>query len=75
MEKKRMFILIIAVIGIIAAFLPWYTVFGTVNVSGTEDGGWLVVILFAIGGAIAFFKGDKLEPLAKKFLSGVWIPA
>ena len=75
MEKKRMFILIIAVIGMIGAFLPWYTVFGTMNVSGTEDGGWLTLILFAAGGAIAFFAGDKMEPLAKKFLSGVWIPA
>lgn len=75
MEKKRMLILIVAVIGMIGAFLPWYTVFGTMNVSGTEDGGWLVVILFAAGGAIAFFAGDKMEPLAKKLLSGVWIPA
>ncbi len=75
MEKKRMFILIIAVIGMIAAFLPWYTVFGTVNISGTEDGGWLILILFAAGGAIAFFAGDKMKPLEKKFLRGVWIPA
>ncbi len=75
MEKKRMLILIIAVVGMIGAFLPWYTVFGTMNVSGTEDGGWLTLILFAAGGAIAFFTGDKMEPLKKKFLSGVWIPA
>lgn len=75
MEKKRMLILIVAVIGMIGAFLPWYTIFGSMNVSGTEDGGWLVLILFAAGGAIAFFTGDRMKPLEKKFLSGVWIPA
>lgn len=75
MEKKRMFILIVAVVGMLGAFLPWYTVFGTMNVSGTEDGGWLTLILFAAGGAIALFAGDRMEPLKKKFLSGVWIPA
>lgn len=74
MEKKRKFILIIAVVGMIGTFLPWASAFGF-TLSGTEDGGWLTLILFAIGGAIAFFNGEKTEALQKKIMTGVWIPA
>lgn len=74
MEKKRKFILIIAVVGIIGTFLPWASAFGF-TLSGTEDGGWLTLALFAIGGAIAFFNGEKTEALQKKIMTAVWIPA
>ncbi|NOQ23214.1 MAG: hypothetical protein GQ565_11275 [Candidatus Aegiribacteria sp.] len=74
MEKKRKFILIIAVVGMIGTFLPWASAFGF-TLSGTKDGGWLTLALFAIGGAIAFFNGEKTEALKKKVMTGVWIPA
>jgi len=74
MEKKRKFILIIAVVGMIGTFLPWASAFGF-TVSGTQGDGWITLALFAIGGAIAFFNGDKAEALKKKIMTAVWVPA
>jgi len=75
MEKKRKFILIIAVVGMIGTFLPWASFIGH-SVSGTSGSdGWITFVLFAIGGSIAFFSGDKAEALKKKIMLAVWIPA
>jgi hypothetical protein len=74
MDKKRKMILIVAVVGMIGTFLPWFSAFGY-SVSGTEGDGWITLFLFAVGGALAFFAGDKAEPLGKGKLMGVWIPA
>lgn len=74
MEKKRKFILIIAVAGMIGTFLPWASAFGF-TVSGTEGDGWITLFLFAIGGAIAFFNGEKTEAIKKKVMTAVWVPA
>jgi len=71
MEKKRMLILIIAAVGIIGSFMPWASVFG-MNLAGTEDGGWLTIILFAIGGGIAFTRGNRSEPIARNMMPAVW---
>jgi len=74
MEKKRKFILIIAVLGMIGTFLPWASAFGF-TVSGTKGDGWITLVLFAIGGAIAFFNGDKADAIKQKVMAGVWVPA
>jgi hypothetical protein len=74
MEKKRKFILIIAIVGMIGTFLPWASAFGF-TVSGTEGDGWITLALFAVGGAIAFFNGEKSEAISKKVMAGVWVPA
>jgi hypothetical protein len=70
-EKKRLLIVIIAGVGIIGSFMPWASVFG-MNLAGTEDGGWLTIVLFAIGGAIAFTRGNRSEPIAKNMMPAVW---
>lgn len=74
MEKKRMFILVVAVAGMIGTFLPWASAFGF-SVSGTEGDGWITLGLFAIGGAIVLFAGNRAEALSKGKLAGVWITA
>ncbi len=75
MEKKRKFIFIIAVVGMIGTFLPWASAFGF-TVSGTSGSdGWITFVLFAIGGAIAFFSGEKTEAIKKKISTAVWVPA
>ena len=61
MEKKRMLIVIIAAIGISGSFMPWASVFG-MSLAGTEDGGWITIVLFAIGGAIAVTRGTGASP-------------
>ncbi len=74
MDKKRRLILIIAVIGMLGTFLPWASAFGY-TVRGTRGDGWITFFLFAIGGAIAYFAGERQEPVDKAKLLGVWIPA
>ena len=74
MEKKRLFITVVAGVGMLATFLPWVSL-PVASISGTQDGGWLTLILFAAGGAIAWFYGSREEPLDKQKLLGVWIPA
>lgn len=74
MEKKRKFILIIAVLGMIGTFLPWASAFGF-TVRGTDGDGWITLALFAIGGAIAFFNGEKAEAIKNKVMTAVWVPA
>ena len=74
MEKKRKLILIIAVVGMIGTFLPWASAFGF-TVSGTEGDGWITLVLFAIGGAMALFSGDRGQALGSGKLLAVWIPA
>ncbi|MEN8208540.1 MAG: hypothetical protein ABFR50_04735 [Candidatus Fermentibacteria bacterium] len=75
MEKKRKFILIIAVAGMIGTFLPWASFIGH-SVSGTSGSdGWITFVLFAVGGAVAFFTGNKAEAIKSKLMLAVWIPA
>ena len=64
MHKTRTTLLVLAVIGIIGSFLPWARFLGEVK-SGISGDGVITLILFAIGGAICFFIGDKAQPLAK----------
>lgn len=70
-EKKRMWIVVIAAIGIIGSFMPWASVFG-MNLSGTEDGGWITIVLFATGGAIALTRGNRSEPIDKSLMPAIW---
>ncbi|MBD3368976.1 hypothetical protein GF402_01275 [Candidatus Fermentibacteria bacterium] len=74
MEKKRLTIFVIALVGMLGTFLPWAKI-GPVTASGTGADGWYTFVLFAIGGAIAFFLGDRSTPISKGALTGVWITA
>ena len=78
MHKQRLFIVIAAVIGIAAAFLPWVKVslFGfSVSASGTEAGdGWISLGLFAAAAGIAVATGDRsgeLDAAMKKAIGGI----
>ncbi len=48
MNKQRFAVIIVAVIGMIAAFLPWYKILQVGNISGISSSGWFTFILFAI---------------------------
>jgi hypothetical protein len=74
MEKKRLTILIIALVGMLGTFLPWAKL-GPLSVTGTDGDGWYTFVLFAIGGAAALFLGDRSTPMSKGALTGVWITA
>lgn len=62
-QKKYM--LIAAVIGVIAAFMPWASISGFMNssFSGIDGDGKLTVVLFLVAGYFAF-KGNKGEELS-----------
>jgi hypothetical protein len=67
MSKQRKFILIAAAIGVIATFLPWWTVsvFGfTSSVNGFHEMGILSFICFVVAGLMAYLD-DQTKNLDK----------
>lgn len=70
MHKQRLFVMIIAVIGVISVFLPWVTVGGifgdSLNANGFKGGG-IVVFLALLAVIVLAFMGDqtKAEERAK----------
>jgi hypothetical protein len=69
MSKQRKFILIAAVAGIIAMFLPWITIsifgFGS-SINGMHGSGILVFLSF-VGAGIVSYMGDQTKTLEKTF--------
>ena len=63
MNKQRKFILIAAVVGFIAMFLPWFDMM-VFSINGMHDKGILVFICFVVAGAIAYL-GDQTKSLDK----------
>ena len=77
MHKQRLFVLIAAIAGVIAVFLPWQTVsagaFGfTISngANGFQGPGVLAVICFVVTAVLAF-SGDQASHLARKSWLGV----
>lgn len=70
MNKQRKFVLIAALAGMIACFLPWITVsvggFGGGSVNGMHSWGLLAFIGF-IGAGVAAFMGDQTKTMAQTF--------
>ena len=48
MNKQRFAVVIVAVIGLIATFLPWYRIALVGTVSGMSSSGWFTFIMFII---------------------------
>lgn len=61
MNKQKFAVFIVAIIGMIATFLPWYGIdtFGTV--SGMSSSGWFTFIMFALVLLIGLRKDLKEE--------------
>ncbi|MBK7433134.1 MAG: hypothetical protein IPI66_03975 [Chitinophagaceae bacterium] len=69
LNKQRKFVLIAALLGIIACFLPWVSVsvFGySSSVNGMHSWGLMAFIGF-IGSGVAAFLGDQTKPMAQTF--------
>lgn len=69
MNKQRKYILIAAVVGFIAMFLPWFsiTIFGmTSSANGMHGRGILAFLCFVGAGVVAFW-GDQAKNLDKTF--------
>ena len=48
MNKQRFAVVIVAVIGLIATFLPWYRIALVGTVSGMSSSGWFTFIMFIV---------------------------
>lgn len=48
MNKQRFAVIIVAIIGMIATFLPWYRIAQLGTVSGIASAGWFTFIMFII---------------------------
>lgn len=48
MNRQRFAVLIVAIIGIIATFLPWYRIMEIGTVSGMSSSGWFTILMFIV---------------------------
>lgn len=48
MNRQRFAVIIVAIIGMIATFLPWYKIMEVGTVSGMSSSGWFTFIMFII---------------------------
>lgn len=48
MNRQRFAIIIVAIIGMIATFLPWYKIVEVGTISGMSSSGWFTFIMFVI---------------------------
>jgi len=75
LHKQKLYAVIVAAIGLIAVFLPWWKVsygggfggyggFGSVSVNGMRDLGIVTFLGFIAAGVASFTMGDKTKPFA-----------
>jgi hypothetical protein len=70
LHKQKLYALIIAGIGVIAMFLPWYRIsFGFISssINGFHGVGIIVFLAFAGAAALVFLGGDKTKPFEGQF--------
>lgn len=48
MNRQRFAVLIVAIIGIIATFLPWYRIMEVGMISGMSSSGWFTILMFIV---------------------------
>jgi hypothetical protein len=70
-HKQKLYALILAGVGIISCFLPWWSfsfgMFGGASVNGMHDLGILTFLGFLGAGVVTFIGGDKSKPFAGQF--------
>ncbi len=69
LNKQRKFILIAAVAGFIAMFLPWIkiSIFGFADYVNGMHGSGILVFLCFIGAGVVAYLGNQTKPLEKSF--------
>ena len=61
MSKQRFVIFLIAIIGMIATFLPWYEIGSLGMVMGYQTVGWFTFVMFALVFLFGLRKGVKQD--------------
>ena len=68
LHKQKLYGLIIAAVGLIAVFLPWWKIsfggFGGYSVNGMRDLGIITFLGFVGAGVVTFVMGDKTQAYA-----------
>jgi hypothetical protein len=71
LHKQKLYALIVAAIGLLSCFLPWWSFGGgsymgyrapSISVSGMHDLGIIAFLAFAGAGVVTFVMGDKTKP-------------
>lgn len=72
LHKQKLYALIVAAVGLIAVFLPWWKIsyggfgsfggLGSVSVNGMHDLGIITFLGFIGAGVVTFAMGDKTKP-------------
>lgn len=61
MNKQRFAVIIVAIIGMIATFLPWYRIVEVGTLSGVASSGWFTFIIFVVVIILALRKNLREE--------------
>lgn len=72
MAKQRFSIAVVAFVGMITTFLPWFKISGLASlakdsIKGTAGDGWITLIVFLVAGAVAVTVGERDKPLQSPF--------
>lgn len=59
MNRQRFAVIIVAIIGIIATFLPWYRIMQVGTISGMSSSGWFTFIMFIVVVILALRKNMR----------------
>jgi peptidoglycan/LPS O-acetylase OafA/YrhL len=66
LHKQKLYALIVAGVGLIAVFLPWWKIsyggFGGFSINGMRDLGIITFLGFIGAGVVTFAMGDKTKP-------------
>ena len=71
LHKQKLYALIVAGVGLISVFLPWWKIsyggiigygFGSTSINGMHDLGILTFLGFIAAGIVTFVMGDKTKP-------------
>lgn len=68
MNKQRFAVFIVAIIGMVATFLPWYGITGLGSVSGLSSSGWFTFIMFIL----VLFVGLRKDTREDMSMGMVW---
>lgn len=74
MNKQRLYVSIVSIIGMLATLMPWISVSAfsmTRNFAGTDGEGIIALFLFSVACALCFV-GNKQEKFEKNFVYGLW---
>jgi hypothetical protein len=70
-HKQKLYSLIIAGVGLISCFLPWWSFsfggFGGYSINGMHDLGIITFLGFIGAGVVTFIGGDKTKPFEGQF--------